>query len=173
MITGNPCLACSINQDCCTNLVGLRLTKTEYEHCFSRHAEAGKVIVGREGPIYIVNPDQEQACPNWKKEGCSVYDDRPLECRLFPHTLYIKELAPAKVEVRFHAVHSCPLIGDLRMTENAAESIVKNFCAEAFGDHAGVTIKPESKPEQYCRKIGMLREKVCRKLRRIFQRERS
>lgn len=169
MSTDNPCLACNINQDCCTNLVGLRLTKAEYDLCFADHAESGKVEVSREGPIYIINPDEKQKCPNWKGEGCSVYQDRPLECRLFPHTLYVKEQTPEKIEVRFHAVHSCPLVGDLRMKEDVAEAMVSEFCSQAFDSSTHVVVKPESNFEEHRRKISMLREKVSRRLRRLFK----
>jgi len=167
MNTDNPCLACNINQDCCTNLVGLRLTKAEYDLCFVDHVETGKVEVAREGPIYIINPDEKQKCPNWKGEGCSVYEDRPLECRLFPHTLYVKEQTPEKVEVRFHAVHSCPLVGELRMKEDMAEEMVNDFCNQAFESNAHVIVKPESKSEERKRKIGMLREKFTRRFRKL------
>jgi len=169
MNTENPCLACSTDQDCCTNLVGLRLSKTEYDLCFAHHAESGQVTVGREGPIYIINPDEKRKCPNWDCGGCSVYENRPLECRLFPHTLYVKKMTTTGAEVRWHAVPSCPLVRQLRMTEKAVESAAHEFCADAFGTQIQVSVRAESLPEKFRRKSGMFREKITRRLHRLIK----
>lgn len=165
----NPCLTCSINQDCCTNLVGLRLTATEYDLCFTHHVDSEKVTVEREGFIYIINSDTKKTCPNWKNDGCFIYEERPLECRLFPYTLYIKKQTQKKVEVRFHLVHSCPMADQLRMTEHAAEAMVKKFCVKAFGTKTKIIVRPESRFGEFYRKSRTLRKEMTRELRALLK----
>jgi len=153
-------MACSINQDCCTNLVGLRLTTAEYNLCFSHHVGLGKVTAKREGFIYIINSDKKKICPNWKNGGCFIYEDRPLECRLFPYTLYVKKQTQKKAEVRFHLARSCPMVSQLRMTDHAAKTMVKNFCVEAFGVNMEIIVKPESRSDEFYRKFKTFRKEI-------------
>jgi Fe-S-cluster containining protein len=126
----NPCLACSIGQDCCSRLSGLRLAPREFERCFAVHAD--RIDVGRDGPLYVVSSRNGGACPNWSAQGCAIYDLRPMECRLFPHTIYMRNRAADRVSVVVHSDTRCPQKEKLKMTDAAARGLVAEFCREAF-----------------------------------------
>lgn len=68
----NPCAGCTIGQDCCNHLSGLRLTQIEFDRCFQQHAD--EIVVEREGPLFVVSQRDGGVCPNWQSGGCSVYD---------------------------------------------------------------------------------------------------
>ncbi len=163
--TENPCLACTIDQDCCTNLRGLRLTREEYESCFASMEGSGKFTSRQEGPLFVINPDQSQKCPNWIGGGCSVYDDRPIECRLFPHTLYVKKRTETTAEVRFHLVHACPQAQALRASNAKAKAMVTAFCGQAFGPDVKVNIAEESSLERSLRLVKSRIVEILAKLR--------
>lgn len=125
------CATCSIGWDCCTHLSSLRLSKSEYEQHFAHRED--KITVQREGPLYVVSSKEEGACPNFDK-GCSVYDYRPIECRLFPYTLYMKRRDSNGVTMGFHSRTNCPQKEKLLMQEIEAKELIRHFARNAFGD---------------------------------------
>lgn len=126
----NPCATCSIDQDCCTHLSGLRVTEAEFQRCFSSHVDL--LHIEREGPVLVLTPKDGAACPNWQKGGCAVYDDRPRECRLFPFTLFVRKQGADLVSIGYHSDTRCPLKQALIAPDAEARAIVANFGEEAF-----------------------------------------
>ena len=137
----NPCSTCSIHQDCCTHLSGLRVTKTEFERCFVPHTEL--LEIEQEGPVLVLTPKNGAACPNWQGGGCAVYENRPRECRLFPFTLFVRKPSDGLVSLGYHSDTNCPLKAMLLPSEAEARAIVASFGEEAFTD-AQLQITPES-----------------------------
>jgi len=128
--TRNPCLACSIQQDCCTRLSGLRLTREEFQRCFSRHVE--RLEIKHEGPVYVITPKNGGTCPNWQDGGCAVYDERPRECRLFPFTLFVRQQTSHTVSLGYHCDTRCPMKTELLLAADEADAMVSDFGREAF-----------------------------------------
>jgi Fe-S-cluster containining protein len=128
----NPCLTCSIHQDCCTNLHGLKLTRNEYEAHFRQHADV--LSVSQDGGIVTVSKKNGGACPNWKSDGCGVYLERPVECRLFPFTMDRVDLKKNEVIIGFHSDVNCPQKEKLLMPEPEAHALMRRFATEAFGE---------------------------------------
>ncbi len=147
--SANPCLTCSINQGCCTNLTGLCLTEPEYKRCFEQHAE--KIVVQRQGPLYIVSQAGGDACPNWQGDGCAVYNKRPRECALFPHTLYLKKQSGNDFTLRVHSDTHCPQKKQLLSSQHDAEQLVLEFAKEAFGETASIAVQRETVWERISR----------------------
>lgn len=160
----NPCLTCTINQGCCTNLTGLCLTKTEYERCFVDHTD--QIIVQRQGPLYIVSQADGNACPNWQGSGCTVYDERPRECALFPHTLYLREQRGDKYTLCVHSDTHCPQKKQLASSQDDAEELVLEFAKEAFGDSASITVRGETSMERVSRSLKNSASKLISAVRR-------
>lgn len=134
--------ACTIDQDCCNHLCGLRLTQIEFDRCFRHHDD--DIVVERDGPLYIVSQRDGNACPNWQDGGCKVYDQRPRECALFPHTLYVR-LHHNVVSVRVHSDTKCPLKAQLISSQSEAAALANEFAREAFGDQARIRVGSETK----------------------------
>jgi Fe-S-cluster containining protein len=126
----NPCLKCTINQGCCSDLKGLRLSPQEYERHFAHHSEA--LLVRRDGPQYQVTATAGP-CPNWHGR-CTVYETRPMECRLFPMTISNVAKVGETVVVVAHDRTSCPQSAALRPSDAQAQALIAGFVREAYGE---------------------------------------
>jgi Fe-S-cluster containining protein len=91
-----------------------------------------RLDIKHEGPIYVITPKNGEACPNWHDGGCSVYDERPRECRLFPFTLFVRQQKSHAVSLGYHCDTRCPLKTELLRSEDEAQAIVSDFGREAF-----------------------------------------
>lgn len=151
VIQSNPCSACTIEQDCCTHLSGLRLTQLEFDRCFRQHTD--QIVVEREGPLLVVSQEDGAACPNWQDDGCVVYDSRPRECALFPHTLYIQQHGDESVSVHLHSDTQCPLKAQLRSSPQDAARLAREFTQEAFGDSVEIRVNHETTSQLLRRRI--------------------
>jgi len=134
----NPCLACGTRQHCCRELENLRLTPAEYERHFQEYEE--QLTVRRRGPVYKVYMQSGGACPHWE-DGCTVYEERSRECRLFPYTIGAVVIIRKRALVTFHAYDSrCSLVDKLRMPRAEARELVTAFAHEAFGEAYRATV---------------------------------
>lgn len=125
----NPCLACSIAQGCCTKLTGLRLSPADYQRNFAHHADA--LEIRRDGPQYVVTAKAGR-CPNWDGQ-CTVYDTRPMECRLYPVTVTnVLEAGDVVVAVA-HDRTGCPQRAALTPAKPDAEALIVGFLKETYG----------------------------------------
>ncbi len=115
---------------------GLMVTKTEFERAFSRHRDAlditshGKLmrLTAKAGP-----------CPNWQG-ACAIYEDRPMECRLFPFTISVVATTPRRVHITAHNRVNCPQKDHLLPDETTARGLFEAFAREAFGSDRSVHI---------------------------------
>ncbi len=138
-LDANPCLACAIAQGCCSEMQGLMVTETEYQRVFARHREALEItqagrlkrLTSKAGP-----------CPNWLG-ACTVYADRPMECRLFPFTLSVVAASPRSVHITAHDRVDCPQKEALRPRESAARSLIEGFARDAYGPDRAVRVSFE------------------------------
>lgn len=138
--TGNPCLACNIDQDCCKRLTGLKLTDVEYTRHFEHHHS--KLAIKRIGKIYEVSTKDGGQCPNWQGQ-CTVYETRPVECSLFPYT--IGQIVEREDHTLFtlHSRTTCPLKHELIVPEVEARRMVRSFAEDAYGKNHKVRIVEE------------------------------
>lgn len=135
-MSDNPCLACSIHQGCCSDLKGLRLSPQEYEANFAHHAAALEIV--RDGPQYRVTA-KAGPCPNWKDQ-CTVYDTRPMECRLFPMTVsHVVEMGGHVIALA-HDRTGCPQQQTLRPDNETAKAMIDGFLQDAYGGDKHRTI---------------------------------
>ncbi len=141
----NPCMACSTDQDCCTRLSGLTLTKDEFERYFREHSE--QLLTTGSDNFFIVSTKEGRACPNWKDGGCRIYLERPIDCRLFPYSISQITRRRKKVEVEFHGRSHCPQQDRLLMPESEARALIMKFCRIVFGENKTVMIYEKTRWE--------------------------
>jgi hypothetical protein len=156
MSTDNPCLECSIDQDCCSHLSGLRVNQEEYDRCFAAHAD--QLEINRDGPLYRISVKGGGACPNWE-DKCSVYEQRPMECALFPHTLgAVFDNAPLVLTV--HKRTDCPLKATLAMAGADAVLRVEQYARASpdVGDNVRVLL------DEGPARLEVLARRILRKL---------
>jgi Fe-S-cluster containining protein len=139
---GNPCVACSIEKECCRKLRFLRLTEFEYLQHFAKHLD--KIIVQNHDETYLISSKEGQACPNWINNSCLIYGCRPVECRLFPHTMGGISKDNNYILINYHERTHCPQKKRLLLSDKEVKRLLLSFAHEAFGNSCVVKVKGES-----------------------------
>jgi len=120
----DTCAACSVHQACCKDLNGLRLTREEYERLFARFSD--RVQVEDRGLYFLLTSVDAGPCPHWTGK-CSVYLERPVECRLYPHTITHIEGGPQAVAVHVHSATGCPGAAALTHPPEVVADLCRQF----------------------------------------------
>ncbi len=124
----DPCATCAIDQDCCARLDGLTVSHAEYDRHFAAHAAV--LDVEERGATRVVSA-RGQPCPNWAG-GCTVYETRPMECRLFPHSLRATFETPASVTLAVHDRTRCPAKSALLAPRPVSHALVAEWAKETW-----------------------------------------
>ena len=138
----NPCFSCYIEQDCCKKLRNLRLTKSEYMQHFVQHQ--GTILMQNCSETYLVSSTEGQTCPNLSNESCTIYNDRPVECRIFPYTLGRIHKEKLHVAINYHDRTHCPHKRDLLISDKEVKKLILSFAHEAFGNKYTIEVKRET-----------------------------
>jgi Fe-S-cluster containining protein len=138
----NMCNKCSIKQDCCRILSWLRLSEIEYKQHFAKHSANLEVI--QDGRLFMVSAKDGYSCPNWIGDQCTIYADRPMECRLFPYTMGQIIHIGNRVNIPFHSRTECPKKKILLMPKTEANRMIWSFSRRAFRDADKINIEYES-----------------------------
>ena len=149
----NPCQTCATNQECC-KVMGLKLSKREFERDFKKHSERLSVIKYNE--MFIVYPRNKLPCPYWEeKKGCGIYKNRPVDCRLYPYDLHQIVEKNGKIEISFYDQTDCPHKEDLFIPVDEAKELMKTLAHDVFGKGKPISIQysPGEKPPK---KFGIL-----------------
>lgn len=156
--TDNVCANCSTGQECCTTLLGLRLTESEWERHFAQHREM--LVVQHDHSFYSVSARKGKPCPNWRGSQCTIYHDRPIECRLFPYTIGWFYHKRGRVKMTFHSWTRCPKKKKLLIAEDQAREMVYLFARTGFGDEYTVEVERGGPFMAYKEKVKKLRDKI-------------
>lgn len=82
----SPCMSCSIDMDCCRKFNGVVMSQDEYDRLFAKFD--GRFELEQLGRFVKIADKSGQGCPYFEQgTGCTIYEDRPLDCRLFPFSL--------------------------------------------------------------------------------------
>jgi len=137
----NLCKGCITNQHCCRALLKMRLTEDEYRTNFANHKKV--LIIKRMGTIYNISSKKGHTCPYWNGE-CTIYDRRPIECRLYPYTISHCWKWGRHVFITFHSRTKCPFKERLLIDFDDAKAMVHAFAREAFGRNCRIHVIRES-----------------------------
>jgi Fe-S-cluster containining protein len=118
---------------------GLLVTENEYERVFEGHAHALEVT--QSGRLKRLT-SKAGPCPNWQG-ACTVYEDRPMECRLFPFTVSVVAATAKTVHITAHDRVDCPQKAVLLPRETVARSLIEAFAREAYGRDRTIRISFE------------------------------
>jgi Fe-S-cluster containining protein len=130
-VSDNPCVACPTN--CCTlkGWIGLILTKDEFEKHFKGHAE--ELFVRLSDNYVVISTKEGRVCPHLSDGGCRIYQDRPIDCRLYPYQMRFISGNAGKVKLVFHTRSDCPQKNALLIPEAEARALVMEFGKKVFG----------------------------------------
>jgi Fe-S-cluster containining protein len=135
----NPCMSCDVEQRCCKTLHDLRLSVAEFEKHFRRHADRLSVL--KYSNTFLVSPQNQLPCPYLGENGCRIYDERPIDCRLFPYVLVNIENKRDKIRVTFHKDSDCPHREDLFVPLDEAKELMTRLAREVYGEEKPVQIE--------------------------------
>lgn len=133
----NPCANCSVN--CCKTLSGLRVSEAEYQQHFGRFE--ARLDVKQVDRLYVVSAKAGTTCPHFIGEQCSVYVERPMECRLFPYTLREPIQEGNRVQLFFEASTKCPRKDTLIMPQAKAKAMITVFAQGVYNDFEKIKVE--------------------------------
>ena len=139
----NPCLACSTGQHCCSRLSGLVLSADEFRTLFKRRQDG--LSIKQSNKVFIVSSKNGTACPHWGPDGCRIYLQRPIDCRVFPYvTAQIIEKRSA-VKIVFHSRSDCPLKDPLylNMPETEIRQLLMELGKSMYGSTKSIVVQHE------------------------------
>jgi len=151
------CFRC--DQDCCTRLSQLKLSKAEFERNFLHHSES--LLIKEYRGIYVVS-ERGNGCPNLRGNRCTVYEIRPIECRLFPYTIGNSMRIGRLVVMTYHHRTRCPQKHRLLAPRTEVVDMLVCFAKDAFGRDVRVVIVPDIVPLRFARLLKRLRHKIAR-----------
>jgi Fe-S-cluster containining protein len=135
----NPCLACSENQRCCSQLSGLRLSKEEFEKYFRYYSNG--LSITEDNKVFIVSSHDNGPCPHWDKSGCKIYDIRPTDCRVYPYEVIGVVERKKVIEITFRDSLCCPQRDHLLMPIEEARALMEVFGRTVYGQGKPVVTK--------------------------------
>lgn len=128
----NPCqdcpdICCALKGDC-----GLRLAPEEFAAHFKAHEQ--DLNVRQENGYVIISTREGLVCPNLGAKGCSIYAERPIDCRLYPYQMLPVYETRRRVRVMLYLTPECVGNRTFRISEQEARGLVESFCRKAYGD---------------------------------------
>ena len=134
----NPCLRCTVDQNCCRDLHGLLLNEAEYERHFA--GRSGHLSIARAGRVYRLSSNGRGPCPNWDM-GCAIHADRPMDCALYPYTIGNIFEEKGKVYATYHSRTECPLSAEIIQPRQQAEQLIHDFLKRTYGEETEVAVR--------------------------------
>lgn len=135
-VTG--CAACK--EPCCSPLSGLRLNDKEYQTHFAQFEE--KVEVQSFGCVRMIAIDD--GCPHFNPSvGCTDYENRSMECRLFPHTMNHVIAFKNSVFITVHTRTVCNHKPEVMIPDEEALRLVKDWAHQTYPGRK-VTVRLEN-----------------------------
>jgi Fe-S-cluster containining protein len=127
----NPCAGCQSN--CCCDLRKLKLSPSEYQRVYERFRTQFEVV--RKGALYELSMHAGKNCPHWdERVNCTMYESRPVECRLFPYTVNQTYKAGPLVLFTYHGKTPCPRKANgLFPAHKEARRLVRSLARDTYG----------------------------------------
>lgn len=140
---GNPCLSCSTGQHCCSRLSGLVLSADEFRRFFEGHRK--ELSIKQSNGVMIVSSTHGNACPHWGPDGCRIYLQRPIDCRVFPYITALVIEKRTKVKIVFHSRSDCPLKEQLypNMPEADIRQLLTELGKSVYGPAKSIVVQHE------------------------------
>ena len=134
----NPCMTCVVDKKCC-RVMGLKLSKREFEAHFKKYSDRLSIIKYKN--MYIISPRDDRPCPHLIETGCGIYLDRPIDCRLYPYDLHQIKEKNGTIEIVFYDQTDCPHKEGLFIPVEEAKELMRYLARELYGKDKPIKIK--------------------------------
>ena len=138
------------------------LTKAEYAKHFSGHLET--LILRKSGNFVVISSKDGFVCPHLTSQGCGIYLERPIDCRLFPYTMSNIFEKRKNISIVFHSRADCSQIKSLLGPEDEARRLIMEFARSVFGSARPIGIHYEKRKTL----LSILRKFIDRRLSRRY-----
>lgn len=134
----NHCEGC---KNCCVKM-GLFLPQTEYLQHFG---ECEGVSARQVGKIFVVSSQEGQGCPYLGNEGCGIYTERPIDCRIYPYIMSHVIERGETVKIVFHTRSDCPNRDSLYrvVPESQVRDLIVSFGKKIYGESKTIVAHKE------------------------------
>src|SRR6266702_5146680 len=95
--------------------------------------------------VIIVSSKKGNACPHWGPDGCRIYLQRPIDCRVFPYITALVIEKRSKVKIVFHSRSDCPLKDRLylNMPETDIKQLLMELGKSMYGPTKAIVVQHE------------------------------
>ena len=126
----NPCAGC--RSSCCCDLRKLKLSPPEYQQIYERFSD--RFTVERKGLLYELSMRPEYNCPHLNGQMlCTIYDSRPVECRIFPYTVNRTYHLGPLVLFTYHGQTPCLRKKELFPSHREARRQIRRLARDTYG----------------------------------------
>jgi len=128
----NPCLSCP---DTCCGIPGkfsLRLSKDEFEKHFKDSEQ--DLLVTEKDKVIMIYSIEGKVCPNLNNKGCRIYQERPIDCRLYPYQMLPLYETREKVKILLYIKPECVENRTFNIPVNEARKLVEDFGRQVYGN---------------------------------------
>ena len=122
------------------------LTAGEYDALFRRFEK--ELDVKNANGVILVTPREGERCPHLLGHDCQVYQDRPIDCRLYPYMMVRVVERGHRATVFFTPRSLCPENDRIRslMSEDEAKTLVVTFWKQVYDEGWTIDARCEKGP---------------------------
>jgi len=123
--------------------MGLLLSPDEFNRLFKSHVE--DLIVRRSNNVLVLLPKEGHACPHFENGACRIYNERPIDCQVYPYVIRHVIEKRTKVKIVFHTRSDCPQKSILYtlVTEAQARALIVKFGKRLYGANKAIVVHRE------------------------------
>jgi Fe-S-cluster containining protein len=124
-------------------LSGLVLSPDEFKAHFKRHRE--ELAIKQSNKVFVVSSQKGGGCPYWGPDGCQIYLQRPIDCRVFPYVTARIIENRSNVKIVFHSRSDCPLKDQLylKMPESDIRNLLMELGKSVYGSTKTIVVQHE------------------------------
>jgi hypothetical protein len=143
------------------------LSEDEFKRLFASHQD--ELSVRRSQKLVVITSKSGGPCPYWSKDGCRIYGERPIDCRVYPYIPSHVVEKGNRVKIVFHGRSDCPQKEKLflLMPEAEVKALLTAFGRKLYGEAKTIDVRHER--GMVFRVLNRIEAALYRRINRIRQ----